>query len=473
MKKYFKCLTVIMLAVFIFCRLGWVLEANYDGNQAMNGLYHMEKNTADVIFYGSSHIYAGVNTVNLWDEHGIAGYNLAGTMQTLWNSYYNMAESLKYQSPKVMVVDLYGALIEEEYYTSTNVIKNVSNMKFSLNKIQNVWNSVAHEKFLSYLLSYPLIHDGYRELQKENYEKGADIIGGEWYKGFKPTYACTKYEKLPEVAQELEEKMPTEKNREYLTKMVNIAEKNQVQLAFIVVPYAGWEENDEAVYSWVEDFAKENNILFFNGNRAMKEMEFNPETDFAEASHLNYNGSCKFTQYLGAWLKTNCGLQDNRGKEVYDSWQQYSDCWRAYQKGIELEQIMDVKDYVETVSTNKEYVLFISVAGHYKSNRYLDVFEKLSGNSLYDFENGGTLVIENGEVLYRTPDEPEYLWYMETDSMDIAVVREYGGEMEIWVDNVEQNYNNENDVTILVYDKRLDQVVDIAAYNQDGVRILK
>lgn len=471
MKKFFKCITIILLVIFIFYRLGWVLEADYDGNQAMDGLYRMEKNTADVIFYGSSHIYSGVNTACLWDEYGIAGYNLAGAKQTLWNSYYNMVESLKYQSPKVMVVDLLSVSMDKEYYTSTNFIMNVSNMKFSLNKIQNVWSSVPHEEFLSYLLSYPLIHDRYVELQKENYEKTPDVIGGKWYKGFKASYACTKFDKLPEVAQELEENMPTEKNREYLAKMVNLAEKNQIQLVFIVVPYAGWSDYDEALYSWTENFAEENNILFFNGNRAMEEMEFNPETDFAEASHLNYNGACRFTEYLGKWLKDNCGLQDNRGKELYDSWQQYSDCWQAYQKGSELKGIADIEKYVEAVKYNEDYILFVTVAGQYKSNRFLGLIEELSDISPHDFENGGTLVIENREVLYRTPDEPEYLWYMETDSMDIALVREYGSEMEVWTGNVKRNYDIDNDITILVYDKRLDQVVDIAAYNKEGIRV--
>ena len=167
---------MIILAALVFGRLGRVLEADYDGNQAMHGFYRMEKDTADVMFYGSSHIYAGVNTVSLWDEYGIAGYDLAGTMQTLWNSYYNMEETLKYQTPEVMVVDVYGALIGEEYYTSTNVIKNASSMRFSLNKVRNIWSSVPHEDFLSYLLSYPLMHDSYREITKRNYERESGII---------------------------------------------------------------------------------------------------------------------------------------------------------------------------------------------------------------------------------------------------------------------------------------------------------
>lgn len=132
-----------------------------------------------------------MNVATLWGECGIAGYDMAGTMQTLWNSYYNMEETLKYQSPRLMVVDLYGIGIEEEYYGTTNIIKNVSSMRFSLNKIKNVWNSVPHEEFLSCLLSYPLTHDSYKELGRGNFDEGVNSVGGDWYKGYKTSYAVT------------------------------------------------------------------------------------------------------------------------------------------------------------------------------------------------------------------------------------------------------------------------------------------
>ena len=471
MRMYIRYFTMIILAALVFGRLGRVLEADYDGNQAMHGFYRMEKDTADVMFYGSSHIYAGVNTVSLWDEYGIAGYDLAGTMQTLWNSYYNMEETLKYQTPEVMVVDVYGALIGEEYYTSTNVIKNASSMRFSLNKVRNIWSSVPHEDFLSYLLSYPLMHDSYREITKRNYERESGIIGGKWYKGFRPSFGSTNYDKLPEVTEILEEKAPSEKNRKYLEKMVSLAGEQGIELVLIVVPYEGWQAEDEAVYAWIEKFAADNNVLYFNGNRYLAEMSFDPAADYAEASHLNYNGACKFTRYLGQWLKSNCELKDRRGDAAYESWQQYSDSWSAYQRDRGLAQIKELETYIETLKSNDDYMIFVSVDDNYKNNPFVSLLQELSSVTIPNgFENNGTIVIEAGTILYQTPDEPEYLWNMETDSLDIAVTRHYGGQMKVLVNNEEKN-NNYNDVTILVYDKKLDMVADVVAYNSDGIMI--
>ena len=73
-------------------------------------------------------------------------------------------------------------------------------------------------------------------------------------------------------------------------------------------------------------------------------------------------------------------------------------------------------------------------------------------------------------ILYQTPDEPEYLWYMETELSDIAVSRSYGGTMQIQVNNTVMN-NNYNDVTILVYNRMLDEVADVVGFNSDGILI--
>lgn len=467
LKKYIRRIISIVVILAVFFRLGHILSANYDGNQSMDGFYQMEKNTADVMFYGSSHVYSGVNVVDLWDDYGIAGYNLAGTMQTLWNTYYNMEETLKYQSPKMMVVDLYGILIEDEYYGSTNVIKNVSSMKFSINKIRNIWNSVPHEEFLSYLSSYPLTHDSWRNLEQGNYVEAVNNIGGEWYKGYKPSYAVTQYDTLPQLKIDSDKKAPVEKNRKYLDKMIQLAGKHQVQLAFVVVPYEGVNDEDQMLYIWAEDYAKENGILFLNGNLHLEEMGFDAMTDYAEASHLNHNGACKFTAYLGKWLKDNCDLQDRRSEEKWESWQKYSDCWLAWRQDQELKQYKNVELYLERIREREDYIVIVSLDDNYKNNIYVKSLENFLGINPYDLGSSASVVVDNQTILYQTPDEPEYLWYMETAWSDIAVSRSYGEHMKVRVNNTERN-NPYDDVTILVYDKTLDLMADVVSFNRDG-----
>ncbi len=470
MGKYIRLSVSIIIVLLVFARLGRILAANYDGNQSMDGFYRMERNTADVIFYGSSHVYSGINTALLWDDYGIAGYNLAGTMQTLWNTYYNMEETLKYQSPRMMVVDLYGILIEDEYYGSTNVIKNVSSMRFSMNKVRNVWNSVPHEEFLSYLASYPLTHDSWKRLKQGNYIESVNNIGGEWYKGYKPSYAVTRYDMLPQLKESTKVKEASEKNRRYLDKMVMLAREHQVQLAFIVVPYEGINDEDQMLYRWAEDYAEENGILFLNGNAKLEEIQMNPAEDYAEASHLNHSGACKFTAYLGEWLIDNCDWKDHRGDEKWVSWQRYSDCWAAWEQNRELAECTDIESYLGMLQRREDDIVIVSLDDNYKNNTYLQPLEKLLGINLYELDGSASIVVDDHAILYQTPAEPEYLWYIETDLSDIAISRTYGDAMKVQINNIQRN-NNSNDVTIVVYDRKLDMVADVVSYNSDGVMI--
>ncbi len=470
MKKCFRALVIIVLAVLALGRLYFVLEADYDGNQSAKGFYRLDKNTADILFYGSSHIYAGVDTAKLWDDYGIAGYDFAGTMQTLWNSYYNMAETLKYQTPKVMAVDLYGALIEEEYYTSSNVIKNVSSMRFSVNKIRNVWNSVPHEKFLSYLFSYPLTHDSYRELQKGNYKKLSEPVGGKWYKGYHPSFVCTSFDSLPVVRQADAKRPPSEKNRKYLEKMVELAQKRGIQLVFMVTPYMGVTDEDEEVYAWIEQFARERDVLFLDANRCLAEMGFEPSADYAEESHLNHSGAGKFSAYLGQWLRERTGLADHRGEAAYDSWQRYSDCWAYYRQDNDLSATWQLEDYIKKLKECDAYTIWIAFDDHFRENTPALLLGQLWQGQPAGQQYDNILVVEKGKILYQSPDVSEFLWYVETDSLDIAACRNYGEDMKIIVNNVVQN-DNSNDVTIVVYDSRLDRIADVAAFNRDGVML--
>ena len=74
----------------------------------------------------------------MWDEYGIAAYDLGGTIQPLWNTYFYMKEALKTQTPKLIVLDCYTATLTEEYQEESGMIKNTFGMKFSKNKIDAI-----------------------------------------------------------------------------------------------------------------------------------------------------------------------------------------------------------------------------------------------------------------------------------------------------------------------------------------------
>ena len=73
----------------------------------LKGFYQMEENSIDVIFLGSSHSATTFIPQTVYDTNGITSYNLSCEQQSLLTSYYWLKEVYQYQSPKVVVLDIF------------------------------------------------------------------------------------------------------------------------------------------------------------------------------------------------------------------------------------------------------------------------------------------------------------------------------------------------------------------------------
>lgn len=81
-------------------------------------------------------------------------------------------------------------------------------------------------------------------------------------------------------------------------------QKKDAKLILIVAPYAVAPE-DEETYQQIRMVADEYGVELIDYNQ---KMELNVEEDLNDASHLNYWGSCKFTEILGDDLKQRVEL---------------------------------------------------------------------------------------------------------------------------------------------------------------------
>lgn len=74
-KKFIKkSLIFIIIFLVITPLLGKFLLPNK--NETLDGFYAEKENTIDVMFFGSSHSYMGINPNVIWDNLGITSYNL-------------------------------------------------------------------------------------------------------------------------------------------------------------------------------------------------------------------------------------------------------------------------------------------------------------------------------------------------------------------------------------------------------------
>lgn len=332
-KKYLPPVVFVVVIILSFILTDVVLQIkSEDGIKQAKEFYYQPKNSIDVAFLGSSHIHCNVNTAVLWKEYGIASYDLSAAEQPLWITYHYFKEMLKTQSPKLVVIDMFIPVRYKDDYRYRWIMDNLYGMRFSKNKIDMMQVAVEKDVFWDYFPSYFGYHSRYDEVGRKDiqyiFRTPSDKRA---FKGYVPYFErrileepkiCDMYDvtavqddrKIAETPENL-----TPRSLEYLNKIIDLAKANDIELMFMATPYEILPE-EMADYEQIEEIAKNNSIYFINYNLNYKDFGIDYANDFNDFSHLNYEGSCKFTSYLGKDLKDRYDIPDRRGDERYVSW---------------------------------------------------------------------------------------------------------------------------------------------------------
>lgn len=302
------------------------------GIQQARDMYVQPKNSVDVVFMGSSHIHCDVNTAMLWENYGIAAYDYSAAEQPLWITYYYLKEICKYQSPKLVVLDLYSPARFKDDYQYTWLRDNLFGVRFSLNKLQMIYASCEPEHYFDYFPSFAAYHHRYPTSEDFEYlfESREDRAS---FKGYTPYYIQSPQSE-PELVEDKSGGI-TIKSEQYLQKIIEFTQEKDIELYLIVSPYITTSE-DELVYNRVKEIAGSYGLEFNSTNYSYDEMDLDFDTDFNDESHLNYKGSCKYTQYLGAEIKENYDIPDRRGLEKWESWDRHVEEIRKAAEGYGL-----------------------------------------------------------------------------------------------------------------------------------------
>lgn len=313
---------ILLFVVTIYLISNILRVKSSHGINQLEGLYWQPTDSIDVVMMGSSHIHCNINTALLWEEYGIAAYDYSGAEQPLWMTYHYLKELYKYQSPKVVVLDLYAPVRFLDDYQYDWIAENIYGMRFSLNKLEMLAVSVEPKRLFQYFPSFLVYHDRYDDLEEEDFEHFLwDGEEQEAFKGYTPYWERTPQE-IPEVF-ESEVGELSAKSEKYLRKIIDFMEqKEESRLILIVAPYI-ITEDDQKAYNRIAEIAEEEEITFINYNEYYEEIGLDFDLDFNDESHLNYWGSCKFTDYLGEFLCTYDNIQDRRGQEGYESWEEH------------------------------------------------------------------------------------------------------------------------------------------------------
>ncbi len=311
---------VLLLGITVYLAANILRVKSDHGINQQEGMYWQPRDTIDVVMMGTSHVHCDVNTGLLWEKYGIAAYDYSGAEQPLWMTYYYLRELYKYQTPKLIVLDLYAPARFKEDYQYEWIGENIYGMRFSADKLRMLSVSVEPSRLHKYFPSFAVYHSRYDELETEDFDHFFwDSQEKEAFKGYTPYWKKEPQER-PVISEE-EKGGLTVKSEKYLRKIISLTREKGTELMLIVAPYIETAE-DRRVYNQIEEIAEKEGISFCDYNECYDEIGLDFQEDFNDDSHLNYWGSCKFTDYLGRLLDSRGEIPDRRGQEGYESWEE-------------------------------------------------------------------------------------------------------------------------------------------------------
>nr|MBQ8253259.1 hypothetical protein [Lachnospiraceae bacterium] len=330
-KNLAKIIGFLFVLGIVLFKLNDIVAFKYtDGITQMEHFYELDEDSVDVLVLGSSHAFVNVSPAILYGEYGIASYDLCASMQPMWNTYYYLKEALKYQSPDLIVLDVYRLVEVFPYSKESKIVKSVYGMRMSANKYYAIKESLGPEEknnVLLHMTEFPLYHSRYAELTAEDIDRG--LIIGEGYKGAHPVTEVAAMERPePEKVTETMEIEP--KTKEYFEKILHLAQENEIPVLLINAPYIV-PADDQKVFNTLERYLEEQQtykkVDYIDFNRMYDEMGIDFQTDFSDHNHLNVNGLPKFNKVLGEYLIQNYELTDRRGDEHFSSYEKTVEEW--------------------------------------------------------------------------------------------------------------------------------------------------
>lgn len=317
---------ILVVAIIAICFLRYCDMAT-PMRGSMYAFYHfMEKDTLDVLCVGSSHVYCGVNPVQMYEDYGIAAYDLAAGSQSIAFSYYYLEEAFKTQHPKLVILDTYMMIAEDEQ-EKENAQMNLYNMKPSLTKYRALQMIDGLDNMGDIFWFFPIVHDNYANINEVSYDFKEEYMGlylGYEYRGTIEPYDLSMIEDVRFVT---EVGSVSEKKENYLRKCIELCRKNNVEIVLTNIPWPDISVETQKVYNLVQQIADEYGVEFINGCLYTEEIGLDYTVDSSgDSGHLNYTGATKYTKWLTEHLiSEGYDLPDRRGDDRYGYWQRESE----------------------------------------------------------------------------------------------------------------------------------------------------
>lgn len=317
-----KILTTVAVALFILVTL-WLLQRllvpKYMGDVVEGNFiaeYYDEEKDHDVIFLGDCEVYENFSPLVLWEEYGINAYIRGTAQQLVSQSYYVLEDTLKQETPDVVVFSVLAVPLNEPAKESYNRMT-LDGLPWSRTKLDAILTSMTEEEqLLDYVFPLLRYHSRITELSGDDFKYlfHRDLVSHNGYYmrvDAKPATNIPSARPLADYTINADQMM-------WLERIRALCEEKGVELVLVKAPslYPHWYDQWDAQ---ITEYAEKNDLLYVNLLAARDEIGLDFTTDTYDGGlHLNLAGAEKLSHYFGRILRDECGLESRHGETALE-----------------------------------------------------------------------------------------------------------------------------------------------------------
>lgn len=335
-----------LLLLFIFLITLWLFQClvmpkyiheNEEG--VLAGEYYKNSGDNDVLFIGDCEVYSNFSPIILWKDYGITSVIRGTPQQMIWQSYYMLKDTLRYETPKVVVFNVYSMSYDKPESEAYNRLA-LDGMRWSGVKARAVHASMTKEEtFASYLFPLLRFHSRWKELGSDDvkYMFRSEQLS---HNGYVMRVDTKPVSTLPEPIP-LADYRFSEIDWEYLDKIRDCCKEHKITLILIKSPscypawHAPWDKQ-------IAEYAAKNDLIYVNFLAHQEETGIDYSTDtFDAGQHLNLAGAEKASSWFGKILIKQPGVSDHRSDEAICARWQKKICFYEAMKAAQEKQLYE------------------------------------------------------------------------------------------------------------------------------------
>ena len=308
--------------------------------ERVKGFYLEPENSLDVVIIGSSEVYSDFSSARAYKKYGFTSYPYATQASSIYNYKTMLKETLRTQNPKLIVVEINGALMKDKRLLDESSFNTyVDNLPFNDNK-REVVRGFSPENEIEHYVPIIKYHDVWKNFPLglkwdnsiiQDYFRGHNLLKGAKTK----TKVFTPERTLHNESMIWSSRPLDDETNAVFTEFLDYCRDNKINnILFVRFPHLISEynysraERSNSVRRLVESYGYKY-VSFYSD---IPEMELDSSWDYYNLEHLNIYGQSKFTDYFGQYLVSRYNLTPTalsaENKAQWDEAVRYYDAFR-------------------------------------------------------------------------------------------------------------------------------------------------